>query len=224
MVFEEQMIENSMGHTILTGIVIGGTGGCARETYCHSGAGSPFKKVTAFFDDVYLDKDVLFEKIPIYHDLTLVPKENAFVVAIGDPKARESVVNKFTSAGFSSTQLIAGYVGKDVFIGEGTIIFAQTFLTTNIIVGNHCVISHLSSIGHDCVIEDFVTISALVAVSGNVKIGRGTYIGAGASIREKVTIGKNVMVGMGAVVVKDVPDNVVIAGNPAKVLRENNGQ
>jgi len=217
------MIENSMGFKIQTGIVIGGTGGCARETYCHSGAASPFKKVTAFFDDVFLDKDVLFEKVPVYHDLSLVPKENAFVVAIGDTKARKIVVSKFISAGFAPTQLIAGFIGRDVCIGTGTIIFAQTFLTTNIIVGDYCIISHLSSIGHDCVIGDYVTISALVAISGNVKIGSGTYIGAGASIREKITIGKNVMIGMGAVVVKDVPDNVVVAGNPAKVLRENNG-
>jgi len=47
-------------------------------------------------------------------------------------------------------------------------------------------------------------------------------LGSGSIIRPGTTIGNNVYIGGGAVVVKDVPDNVVVVGNPAKYLRDNN--
>ena len=49
-------------------------------------------------------------------------------------------------------------------------------------------------------------------------IGDNVSLGANVNIIGKITIGNNVIVGAGSVVVKDVPDNCVVAGNPAKVL------
>ncbi|OMJ14796.1 putative acetyltransferase [Smittium culicis] len=58
-----------------------------------------------------------------------------------------------------------------------------------------------------------------------IKIGDNAWIGGGAIVLPNVTIGKNSVVAAGAVVTKDVPDNVVVAGNPAKVIRKiDNGQ
>jgi acetyltransferase-like isoleucine patch superfamily enzyme len=51
------------------------------------------------------------------------------------------------------------------------------------------------------------------------KLKQGASIGANATILAGVTIGENSMVGAGAVVVKDVPSNAVVVGNPAKILR-----
>ena len=53
-----------------------------------------------------------------------------------------------------------------------------------------------------------------------ITIGDNCWLGAGAIICPNVTIGNNVVVGAGAVVTKSFGDNVVIAGNPAKVIRE----
>ena len=52
-----------------------------------------------------------------------------------------------------------------------------------------------------------------------VVIGNNVWIGGSVTILPGVTIGNNVTVGAGAVVTRDVPDNVVVAGNPAKVIR-----
>jgi len=53
-----------------------------------------------------------------------------------------------------------------------------------------------------------------------VKIGNDVWIGGNVTINPGVTIGNNVVIGSGSVVVKDIPDNVVAAGNPCKVIRE----
>jgi UDP-2-acetamido-3-amino-2,3-dideoxy-glucuronate N-acetyltransferase len=50
-------------------------------------------------------------------------------------------------------------------------------------------------------------------------VKRGASIGSGATILARVTIGENAIVGAGAVVTKDVPDNSIVAGNPARFLR-----
>ena len=55
--------------------------------------------------------------------------------------------------------------------------------------------------------------------SPNIFIGDNCYIGTGATILGPIHIGNNVIIAAGAVVVKDVPDNAVIAGNPAKIIK-----
>ena len=50
-------------------------------------------------------------------------------------------------------------------------------------------------------------------------MGNDVYISAGARIIGKITIGNNVIIGTNAVVNKDVPDNCIVAGVPAKVIR-----
>jgi serine O-acetyltransferase len=50
-------------------------------------------------------------------------------------------------------------------------------------------------------------------------IGQNVNVGANAVIIGNVRIGDNVTIGAGSVVVKDVPDNVIVAGNPAKIIR-----
>lgn len=55
-----------------------------------------------------------------------------------------------------------------------------------------------------------------------VHIGQNCWIGAGVVIVPGITIGDNVVIGAGSVVTKDLPSNVIAAGNPCKILREVN--
>ena len=55
-----------------------------------------------------------------------------------------------------------------------------------------------------------------------IQIGDNCYIGTGATILGPVTIGNNVTIAAGAVVTNDVPDNVVVGGVPAKILKYKN--
>jgi maltose O-acetyltransferase len=53
-----------------------------------------------------------------------------------------------------------------------------------------------------------------------VTIGNNVWIGGRAVINPGITIGDNVVVASGAIVTKDVPDNVVVAGNPARIIKQ----
>jgi UDP-3-O-[3-hydroxymyristoyl] glucosamine N-acyltransferase len=74
-------------------------------------------------------------------------------------------------------------------------------------------------IAHNVEVGENTLIIACAEISGSVTIGRGVWIGPNASIRDKVTIGDKALVGLGAVVTKNVVDNAVVAGNPAKFIR-----
>lgn len=55
--------------------------------------------------------------------------------------------------------------------------------------------------------------------NGRPTIGDNVSLGANVTIIGKIYIGNNVIVGAGSVVVKDIPDNCVVAGNPAKIIK-----
>ena len=59
----------------------------------------------------------------------------------------------------------------------------------------------------------------VAAVAGGVSVGRGGYLGMNCCLREGVRVGRFAVVGMGGVVVRDVGDELVVAGNPARPLR-----
>lgn len=67
---------------------------------------------------------------------------------------------------------------------------------------------------HDNSLRRFIGVGKL----GRVKIGNHVMVGAKSIILPNVTIGNNVVIGAGSVVTKDIPDNVVCVGNPARVL------
>jgi UDP-3-O-[3-hydroxymyristoyl] glucosamine N-acyltransferase len=83
-------------------------------------------------------------------------------------------------------------------------------------------IDHCCQIGHNTVIGKNTVITANSVVCGSSSIGENCHIGAQSVIRNEYKIGNNVLVGIGSVVTKSFGDNLVIAGNPARILRNNN--
>lgn len=74
-------------------------------------------------------------------------------------------------------------------------------------------------IGDKVIIGQGVTIGRQLDPDGIPKIGNNVYISAGARILGGITIGNNVIIGANAVVIKDVPDNSIVAGVPAKIIK-----
>ncbi|OGX33648.1 MAG: hypothetical protein A3C36_01935 [Omnitrophica WOR_2 bacterium RIFCSPHIGHO2_02_FULL_52_10] len=110
-------------------------------------------------------------------------------------------------------------ISPDAKIGYNTLLLANVVVGCGATIGNHCIILPNTTLGHDSVIEDYCCIGANVAVSGYVTIRSGCYIGSGSAIRERVTIRERALVGIGSNVISDIEKEVIVAGNPAKLLR-----
>ena len=127
-------------------------------------------------------------------------------------------------------------------IGDETKIGAFVEIQKNAHVGKRCKISSHTFICEGVTIEDnvfvghgvvFINDSYPRATAANSQlqteqdwtvertlVKKGASIGSGATILSKVAIGENAIVGAGSVVTRDVPANAIVAGNPARMLRE----
>jgi acetyltransferase-like isoleucine patch superfamily enzyme len=129
-------------------------------------------------------------------------------------------------------------LGRWSWLGQGTKIRAHEGVVSigaKTVLGQECTISAYQrvSIGRECVIADrvmlidfdhvVVDVERPIREQGiykrDVRVGNNVWIGYGACILRGVTVGDNAIVGASAVVTRDVPDNAVVAGSPARIVR-----
>jgi sugar O-acyltransferase (sialic acid O-acetyltransferase NeuD family) len=149
--------------------------------------------------------------------------DNRFTIGIGNPVLRKKLFEKFKALGgtFISTISPLALIGSfDVEIGKGCNILANSILSNSVKIGKGCIVYYNSIITHDCLIGDFVEISPSVTILGRCTIGEFSQLGSNATILPDMKIGKNVIVGAGSLVTKDVPDNCMVVGIPAKIIKD----
>lgn len=111
------------------------------------------------------------------------------------------------------------YITPHIEVGEGTIICVGNHFTTNIKIGEFCIIDCYISIGHDAIFNDFVSIMSNSAFGGDTLIGQGCYFGLSCTVINKIKIGEWSVIGAGTTVVNDIPPYSLAVGVPAKVIK-----
>lgn len=113
-------------------------------------------------------------------------------------------------------------------IRGGIFLLYNSFIPYTCIIGNRTkfgykgmgvVIHSRAVIGENCTIAQQVTIGGRSGIFNVPIIGNNVYLGAGCKVLGDVHVGDNVVIGANAVVIHDVPENGIVAGVPAKVLR-----
>lgn len=108
-------------------------------------------------------------------------------------------------------------IEDDVWLGACTTVEIATLGVTRICKGSK--VDDLVQIGHNVTVGRNTLIMANVVICGGATIGKNCWVAPNSVIKEKVHIGNKVTIGLGSVVLRDVEDEVVIAGVPAKPIR-----
>jgi acetyltransferase-like isoleucine patch superfamily enzyme len=111
--------------------------------------------------------------------------------------------------------LVSGWgrirIGDRCFLNSGTVVIAveEVVIGDDVAMANEVLVVDSNSHG----------VEGRPHVQAPIRIGDGTWLGNRVMVLPGVTIGKRVLVAAGAVVTRDVPDDVLVAGNPARVVR-----
>ena len=113
-------------------------------------------------------------------------------------------------------------IQKNARIGRNVKVSSHTFICEGVTIEDDVFIGHSVTFINDSYPRATSNGRLQTEADWNVEttlVKKGASIGSGTTILSKVTIGENAIVGAGSVVTRDVPANVIVAGNPAKVLR-----
>ncbi|SMB89883.1 sugar O-acyltransferase, sialic acid O-acetyltransferase NeuD family [Pasteurella testudinis DSM 23072] len=155
---------------------------------------------------------------------SLKDKENyKYFIAIGNNRYRYEKYQILKEYGLETITVVdstafvshMAKIGVGVYIGKLVIVNSCSVIGDNTIVNTKALVEHGNRIGNHC------NISTNVTLNGDVSVGDFSFIGSSCVTNGQITIGTNALIGSGSVIIRNVPDNVVVAGVPAKYLRDN---
>jgi sugar O-acyltransferase (sialic acid O-acetyltransferase NeuD family) len=153
---------------------------------------------------------------------SLLLQQNEFIVAVGNPFAREKITKALNNSGAIQVSFISPSARMSAYstVEKGCCILAEVILEAGVTVKEGSLVNTRAIITHGCKVGAFCEIGPNAVLNGDCTVGDRTFIGAGAIIIPGRTVGSNVKIAAGAVVINDVPDNVLVAGVPAVVKKE----
>lgn len=166
--------------------------------------------------------DGLLAFIDNLRDQRLRPADIDCIAAIGggNGEAREAMTQFMESHGFRPKSLIhkTAIISRTADIGRNIQLLAGSIVGSFASIGDYSIINSGANVDHDCTIGRNCHIAPRAALAGEVTVEDNVFVGINATILPRLRIGSGATVGAGAVVTKDVPNGVVVTGNPARPL------
>jgi sugar O-acyltransferase (sialic acid O-acetyltransferase NeuD family) len=145
-------------------------------------------------------------------------------IAIGDNWSRKKVYDFIIEIqpDFYFTSLVhpTAIIGKNVIIGNGTLIMAGVTVNINTKIEKFAFLATCAQIDHDCYLGEFSSVSAGSIFGGCISLMKYSAVTLGVTVLDRICIGENTVIGAGSLVTKDLPENVLAFGTPAKIIRE----
>ena len=141
---------------------------------------------------------------------------------IGDNKIRKKYLSTLKEEGYNTPSFIhqTSCIGPDTVLGEAHYVLPSNNIMPHTKIGDYFMINMGSTVGHHVKINDGVFISSGVNIGASLEIKENAYFGIGSTVMTGVkNIGKETLIGAGSVIIKNVPDYAVMAGNPARAIR-----
>jgi sugar O-acyltransferase (sialic acid O-acetyltransferase NeuD family) len=140
--------------------------------------------------------------------------------SIGDSDPRTRIFELLTAIGFVMPNVVhaSAIVSGTAKFSSGVQVLAGSVVNAGARINDNVIINTAAIVEHDCEIGMYAHIAPGSILGGGVVIGDRTHVGIGAIVREGVTIGADVMIGAGAMVLNDVPDQMRVAGVPAREI------
>jgi sugar O-acyltransferase (sialic acid O-acetyltransferase NeuD family) len=147
-------------------------------------------------------------------------------IAIGEPYIRKVLFDKLINSNIAIATLIHPevYIPKSTIIGKGTIINKFTSISCDSVVGENVYIHPIACVGHDSTIGNHAIISSYVDVAGDCNVGECAFLAINVIMKQGTSIGSNSIVGLASVVHRDIKNDVIALGNPARAMKNNENQ
>lgn len=141
------------------------------------------------------------------------------VLAIGNNATRRRFAQALVGLPWATLIHPMTSVHETARLGAGTVVFAGSVIQPDAELGAHVIINTGASVDHDCRVGDYAHVAPGARLAGNVSLGTGSLAGIGSCAVPNSTIGSWSVIGAGSAVIDAIPDGVVAAGVPARVLK-----
>ncbi len=183
-------------------------------------------EILGFLDDGAYAPDAMVNGYPVIGKLTSasrLPNDVSFINGIYNYSTcrRLTEILSKTEIGYDRwLNLIhpSTWISPSATLENGVIAYPFTVVHHHAKVGHRSLLMPRSTVGiHNTVGQDTI-VGTNCILAGYANVESNVYLGQGSCVKERVTVGRGAIVGMGAVVTKDVDENAVVVGNPAKKL------